>query len=146
MAVLAAMAFVPVSAQSILIQGKDGGTTELSIGELRKLSFEGSNMIATYNSGNRDSYAMSAIGKLQFDGSLAVQPVSLMEDHISYSASIGQAQVLGSKGQNLSVYSVSGSKLLDLRIDSDEETVDLSGLQKGVYLLKLGSRTIKIAR
>lgn len=144
--VLLASVSAVVSAQSIKVNEKDGDSIELSLDGLRKLSFSDGNLVATFKDGTSESYEMSDISGLSFDSETGVGTVSVMEGRMVYSASQGLAVVAGSEGSTFSVFNLSGNSVLQQKIGSDLETVDLSSLQKGVYLVRLGSKTVKIVR
>lgn len=147
LATIAVLAAAPVFGQDLIVSKTDGTTASLDLEKIHKISFSEGNMVATSIEGtNLSTYTLSAISMLQFTNSTDVDAVEIMDGRISYSAAAGVAYVSGSAGQTFSVFNLSGSTLLTQPIESDSESVDLSALQSGVYLLRLGSKTIKIVR
>lgn len=147
LATIAVLAAAPVFGQDLIVSKTDGTTASLDLEKIHKISFSEGNMVATSIEGtNLSTYTLSAISMLQFTNSTDVDAVEIMDGRISYSAVAGVAYVSGSAGQTFSVFNLSGSTLLTQPIESDSESVDLSALQSGVYLLRLGSKTIKIVR
>lgn len=147
LATIAVLAAAPVFGQDLIVSKTDGSQESIDLENLHKISFREGKMLATSNGGaSMSTYTLSTISMMQFTNSTDVDAVEIMDGRISYSAAAGVAYVTGSAGQVLSVYNLSGSAVLNQPIGSDSESVDLTGLQKGVYLLKLGSKTIKIVR
>ena len=50
-----------VMGQSLVINDKEGGTVELGLDKLRKITFKNGNLVATYQDGSTNSYVLSAI-------------------------------------------------------------------------------------
>lgn len=144
--VTGAMLSLPSVAQNLLINGKDGSTTDLNLENLRKITFSKGNMKASYSDGTYSEYALSTIGKLAFETGTGMNAIGIMDGHLAYSSQTGDAYVTGSKGSTLSVYNISGRVVLKQAITTDAENIDLSGLQDGIYLLKLNGVTVKIRK
>lgn len=144
--VTGAMLSLPSAAQNLLINGKDGSTTDLNLENLRKITFSKGNMVAKYSDGKYSEYALSTIGKLAFETGTGLNSIEIMDGHLAYSSQNGTAFVTDSKGSNLTVYNISGKVVLQKQISTDAESVDLSGLQDGFYLLKLNGITVKIRK
>jgi outer membrane protein assembly factor BamB len=144
--VTGAMLSLPSAAQNLLINGKDGSTTDLNLENLRKITFSKGNMKASYSDGTYSEYALSTIGKLAFETGTGLNSREIMDGHLAYSSQNGTAFVTDSKGSNLTVYNISGKVVLQKQISTDAESVDLSGLQDGFYLLRLNGITVKIRK
>lgn len=135
-----------VMGQSLIINEKEGDTIELGLDKLRKITFKNGNLVATYQDGTTNSYVLSAIEKMNFSNLTGLETTEVMEGHLAYSTESGIAVVTNSEGSKLSVYNLSGKVVMQKTIGSQIETIDLGELQKGLYLLRLDSKTIKIVR
>lgn len=135
-----------MAGQSIVINEKEGSPVEISVEGLRSITFDDGKLVATYNDGTAESYLMSEISRLDFEETSGVGMVSLMEGKMSYSSSTGLLVVGNAEGSKLSIIDLGGTVVMESEIESPVETIDLSSLQKGVYLLRLDSKTIKIVR
>lgn len=144
--VVLTMGTVVANAQSLVINKTEGNPVELNLDNLKKVSFSDGNLVATFNDGTNDSYPLSEVSRLVFSGTTGVGVVEAMDGKLAYSAGRGLAVIANSQGSKLMVYNLSGSLVLQKVISSQVETVDLNGLQKGLYLLKLEGKTIKIVR
>ncbi|MBO4499616.1 MAG: T9SS type A sorting domain-containing protein [Bacteroidaceae bacterium] len=135
-----------LSAQSVIINETEGSKIELSIDSLRSITFKDGKMVATYDNGAETSYLMSEIGRLDFDSTTDVNMVSAMEGKLTYSPASGIMVIANSQDKTLCIYTLGGTAVLSQKISSPIETIDVSGLEKGIYLLKLDGKTIKIIR
>lgn len=133
-----------LSAQSILINREGSESVRIDVETLRSISFRDGKMTATYRDGTSESYVLSEIKRLDFDSSTGVEMVSAMDGRISYSTSSGLLLAVNSQGLRLSVFNLGGTMLVDEVLDQQVATVDLSGFEKGVYLVRLDGKTIKI--
>lgn len=93
-----------------------------------------------------ESYATERISRLEQTESdtSKEQKVKVMDGHIEYSSHNSSATVTGSNGETVTIYNLSGKAVLEQAIESDSQEISLSGLGKGVFLLRLGSKTAKI--
>ncbi len=143
-------AFVLISpiirSQNLIISEKDGDPVELSLTNLRKVTFADGMLVATYLDGTYLQYAMENISKMYFGGTTGVEAIEAMDGKLAYYASSGLVMIADMQGTKLSVFNLSGKLVMQETIGSQLETVDLSHLQKGLYLLRVAGRTIKIAR
>lgn len=132
----------PAFAQDMTIQKTDGSSETVSLDQLHKLTFPGTDMVVTREDGRQTSFPINTVSLLNFIGQTRVQTVKAIEGKLEYDNAT--ATVTDSKGQTLSVYNLSGKVVLEESIISDYQEVDLSSLTKGMYLLRLGSKTVKI--
>lgn len=93
-----------------------------------------------------ESYAAERISQLDKDSKETEkeQKVKVIDGHIEYSSHNASATVSGSEGETITIYNLSGKAVLEKKVDSDSIEISLSGLSKGVYLLRLGAKTAKI--
>ena len=138
---IASMA-APVFAQDMTIQKTDGSSETVSMEQLHKLTFPGTDMVVTREDGRQSTYSISTISLLNFIGQTRVQTIKAIEGKLEYDNAT--AIVTDSKGQTLSVFNLSGKVVLEESIISDYQEIDLSSLTKGMYLLRLGNKTVKI--
>ncbi len=93
-----------------------------------------------------ESYAAEKASQLRHDttDTKKEQKVKVMDGHIEYSSHDAIATVSESEGETVTIYNLSGKAVLEKKVDSDSVEISLSGLGKGVYLLRLGAKTAKI--
>ena len=117
---------MPAFGQDLLIRDKDGNEQSLNLDNLRKLTFEQGNLVATLNDGSATSYILSSISKMLFSDNTAVEGI----------ATDGSLPV--------SVYDLSGRIVVKDNAASTESIIE--DLPKGIYLLRTGGKTIKIIK
>lgn len=117
---------MPAFGQDLLIRDKDGNEQSLNLDNLRKLTFEQGNLVATLNDGSATSYILSSISKMLFSDNTAVEGI----------ATDGSLPV--------SVYDLSGRIVVKDSAASTESIIE--DLPKGIYLLRTGGKTIKIIK
>jgi len=135
-----------LSGQTLVINQTSGSAVQIDLDKLSKVSFSDGKMVANYSDGTDESYVLSEVSKLVFSGTTGIGVVEAMDGKLAYSGSRGIAVVANSTGSKLQIYNIGGSVVLQKTIEAQVETVDLSSLQRGLYLLKLDGKTIKIVR
>ena len=124
----AALLTIPVLGQNIVVAANDTLTQNLELDNLRKIAFKDGNVVTTYSDGSTKSHKLSGAEKLQF--TLAdKQDEGVTED-----------------GGTYTIYDLSGRPVKTHIDRSCNQPFDLSDLTSGIYLLKMGSRTIKIVK
>lgn len=83
----------------------------------------------------------------------APMDMEFLDDHDGVETEIGgitialdgsQLRVVNANGQNLEIYNLAGVRVYNVRIDSEEKTLNLN-LKKGCYMLKIGKFVRKIS-
>lgn len=142
--ILSLVLWIPASAQNMTIENRDGQSTAVDMEQLRKLTFQDGTMTVTQENGQSASFNTSGIERLKFGSTTKVETVKAIDGKVEYSAQGLTAVVHDSKDQTISIFNLSGKSVLEQKITQDIQEISLSGLSKGVYLLKLGNRTVKI--
>lgn len=70
--------------------------------------------------------------------------VEMEQNQISISVSGSTIRVKNAEGQALEVYGITGEKVYTQNIDSASKSFELSHLQRGYYIVKIGKFTRKI--
>lgn len=125
-ALTAILAF-PASGQDAVVTPQDSLTQSLELENLRKIAFKDGNVVTTYSDGSTRSQKLSDTEKLQF--STAEKEVGITDDEGTYT-----------------IYDLSGRPVKTHTDKSFDQPFDLSDLGSGIYLLKMGNRTIKIVK
>ncbi len=120
-----------------------GDETSWAVSEVQKITFSGSNVVVTATDGTSATFAMSEVSKLNFQTSpTAIQnlqaetPVRFDGDNLKVSAS---------EGTVVDVFSATGTLVGKASVDGSGQ-VSLSNLPKGVYMVKVGSKTSKVLK
>ena len=126
LALSATLAF-PALGQDAVVTPQDSLTQSLELENLRKIAFKDGNVVTTYSDGSTRSQKLSDTEKLQF--STADREDGITEDEGTYT-----------------IYDLSGRPVKTHTNKSFDQPFDLSDLGSGIYLLKMGNRTIKIVK
>jgi len=74
----------------------------------------------------------------------AVSLVDIDVQTIAISVSGSSVRIVGGNGHTLSVFNVTGVKVMSVKVDSPDKVIDLD-LPKGCYILKVGKTVRKIS-
>lgn len=118
---------VPAFGQDANATPQDSLTQSLELENLSKIAFKDGNVVTTYSDGSTRSQKLSDSEKLQF--SAPDRPEGITEDEGTYT-----------------IYDLSGRPVKTHTDKSFDQPFDLSDLGSGIYLLKMGNRTIKIVK
>jgi hypothetical protein len=124
---LSAKLALPAPCQEAGTAPQDSLTQSLELDNLRKIAFKDGNVVTTYSDGSTRSQKLSDTEKLQF------------------SASDRQEGITDDEG-TYTIYDLSGRPVKTHTDKSFDQPFDLSDLGSGIYLLKMGNRTIKIVK
>lgn len=136
----------PVFAQSLYV-GKSFGSDAVDFGALQKITFDNGKMSLHMNDGNVDSYSISDVNRItnNYGLSLSVDAVEQKGELVS-SVSGEQIVVNCPAGTEVEIFSVCGAKVLSQRLGSENGTISISSLSKGVYILRANGRTAKFLK
>lgn len=77
------------------------------------------------------------------DGNKA-QTEQMDPSQVSVTVSESNLRVKNAEGGVLQIFSLTGEKMMTMRIDSQSKSIDLSQMSRGVYIVKIGKYTRKI--
>ena len=146
LSLIAASAFgaLAMNAQTHLaVQLKSGATQKFDISSINKMLVS-SQSLAVYTS-DVNSFTTSDIQSLKFvQVSTGISAVNGNE--LTVNRQGDQLTIAGIKSDDkISVYSVNGQEVGHLQA-TEEGTLNLSGLSRGVYIMKVNNKTIKISK
>lgn len=114
----------------------------LILATVKKITFDASSTIITTTEGEK-TYPLSEMKRITF----TVDPTAInaMKEESENMKMVNGQLVVSGKGI-LHIYNASGQLIGLTNVDGDNKTVNLNGLQKGVYIVNLGNQTIKIQK
>lgn len=138
---------VSAQTQALNIANTDGSVKSVKLTDLKKINFSGSNMVLSLQSGTSESVLISGINKMYFSlytslnnlfgsSTLAAYPNPAI-DIISFK-NIADTQTV------ITIFNLTGSKICDLPISNN--SVNIASLEKGIYLIKVGTQIVKITK
>jgi hypothetical protein len=141
-------------AQDLVIKTKDGNRNAELLISLHDFTFSENNLLLKYLDGSTDSYSISNISTLYFRN----VPVTKAEDFILKDDE-GEIFVYPNPADDfihirnlpegtltLYIYSIDGVILLCKKVSSDDEFVDISYMEGGLYLVKIGCQVFKLRK
>jgi hypothetical protein len=114
---------------------------------LQKLTFSDGKMNVINADGTSSSYSLSTLEKLYFSATAtAIASTASQAKGISYSPAEQCIVAAGLAGTQLKVYTAGGSIAKQAGLTSDSQHVSVADLPHGIYIVKVSSQTIKIAK
>lgn len=71
-------------------------------------------------------------------------PIEMEQNPITVAVSESNLRVKNADGQVIEIFSLTGEKVYTQRIEGSSKSIDLSHLQRGYYIVKIGKFTRKI--
>ncbi len=90
------------------------------------------------------SAAMLFVSPQQMSASASIEFIDVNSSSIVIKSGSNYVHVLGANAKTLCVYDLSGKCVKMVKIDSADFRFDLSSLNKGIYLVKVGDVTRKL--
>jgi hypothetical protein len=140
-----------VNAQHLTVQMKDGTENSDLLSTIQKLSFSDGNLVLAYKSGSSESNDLAAIQKLYFDNQTSVTESASNEDSkiTIYPNPVGDVIRLMNLPNGTTpvfIYGVDSRLLLKVQASSGKESIDVSDLQSGLYLLIADGQAVKFIK
>ncbi|MBO7466097.1 MAG: T9SS type A sorting domain-containing protein [Bacteroidaceae bacterium] len=137
---------VSASAQNLYVKQTSGEEAALPLSGISKITFSSGNMIAMMKNEADQTYPLSSISRLYISDVSSVENLLLPESSFSYSPLTHQLTLEGKAGSIVNVYSPSGQRVLTTVQTIQSQTLDLSHLPKGVYIVESEGKSSKFVR
>ena len=142
--------YVSMQAQTLLnIKKFDGTDKFLNLTTLGKITFSDVNLILNYSLGNDEPVTLSSVKKIVFTSATGVNQTMADRKAIRIYPNPATTYIELKNTQegelNVAVYSVAGL-VLNLQLDSDSRQINVSGLPKGLYLIKVNNQVAKFSK
>ncbi|HJX70969.1 MAG TPA: T9SS type A sorting domain-containing protein [Bacteroidales bacterium] len=139
-------------AQNLVIKTKDGDENIELLSSLQDFTFSENNLLLNYLSGSTEIYSISNISTLYFRNVqvTGIGNFTLNEDtgeiffYPNPAGSIIHVHNLHEGTLTVHVYRMDGVMLLCTQVSSASETVDVSDLESGLYLVKSRHQVFKL--
>jgi hypothetical protein len=147
---LAASISLTVQAQQgLIVKSNSGTTTSLSYSNVAKLTFVNEVMTAVSSTGAiGDSFVLATTKGFTF-GNVAPNglnnPMTGKTDTKLYPTQVTSNLYLkgATEGAQASIFSITGSKVMQFDVQSNLETIHVASLKKGIYMLRVSGQTFK---
>ena len=135
----------PVSAQQMLIEKVGYENEIISLNNLKQITFDGTTVNIEQTDGRTSSTSMEYIDRISFGDFTSIDDVESNEALVNY-ISRDEISTNCGTGTGITLYSVTGISLLDVRSEADRKQISIANLPKGIYILKVGEQTVKIVK
>lgn len=134
---------------TVTVVGNDGNNRQFAVDATGEIYF-GTDYMAvmpTASSSELTVIQMDDVRKVLFDGQVNIVNVSETSLTLTPNPATGSFTLhgMGSEPQTVTVYSISGAKVMQGR-HSDGEQIDISALAKGIYMVRAGMSIVKLIK
>ena len=125
--------------QYLTISGS-GSENSFSVSKIQKITFEATNMVLTMTDGSEQRLPLAGLEKMFFAATPSgIAVVNTAQSKMQFSGGMLRATV--APGEAITVYSMKGEKVFSA---NESGSFDLSGLSRGIYIVKVGNETRKV--
>jgi hypothetical protein len=137
-------------AQRLIIRMNDGNENADQLNSVQKLYFSNNDLIVDFKSGNDDVFPLEDVRKIYFDGVVTIAEKNPESGRLVVfpNPACSEITVLGlPEGKAIiRIYRMDGGLVFNCEIESGRESIDISGLPDGLYLLSASGLTAKFIR
>jgi len=146
------MQILPVHSQTVFLDIKklDGSDKKIELSDLNKITFSNSDLILNYLVGTNENVGTSSIRSIIFSTSTGINNIQGdKNDLLIYpnpSADFISIKNNPDTDSNITLYSVSGSQIMSIQHYSGNEPIDIRGLTRGIYIIKVNNKALKFTK
>lgn len=128
--------------KSLFVSFNDGSKIEFALSTLPEVTF-GDDKMTVKTTSTTASYELWKVSTFTYGTTTDIKQVS-QDIHF---ACEGDRIIVDDKANKVSIYSLDGKAVtISPIINNDKTIISLEGLTKGVYIIKINNKSIKIAR
>ena len=120
-----------------------GDEESWALSDVRKITFNGTDVVITTTDGTSKTFAMDEISKMNFHTQATAINDLKADAPVQFDGCI--LQVSAPNGATVAVYTATGSLATKTVVDGSGQ-VSLSDLPKGVYMVKIGNNITKVLK
>jgi len=152
LSVILGMNIMPVKSQTVFLDIKkwDGADKKIELSALNKITFSNTDLILNYLAGTNENVATSSIQSLVFSTTTGFNKIledkktlliypNPSNDFISLK-NVPETEV------NITIYTVSGNQIMSFHNYSANELINISHLNKGIYIIKVNNQALKFTK
>lgn len=131
---------------SIVIE-KEGTSQEIAFDQLQRITFSGTTVNMFTKDGSTVSNDMYDIYRIGFNETSTNISSNTQEGDNLLGYISNEAIVINSlAGTTIEIYNVNGNHISSTRLKSDNETISIASLPKGIYLVRTNCKTAKFLK
>ncbi len=128
--------------KSLFVSFNDGSKIEFALSTLPEVTF-GDDKMTVKTTSTTASYELWKVSTFTYGTTTDIKQVS-QDNHFAWE---GDRIIVDGKANKVSIYSLDGKSVsISPIINNDKTIISLEGLTKGVYIIKINNKSIKIAR
>lgn len=128
--------------KSLFVSFNDGSKIEFALSTLPEVTF-GDDKMTVKTTSTTASYELWKVSTFTYGTTTDIKQVS-QDNHFVWE---GDRIIVDGKANKVSIYSLDGKAVsISPIINNDKTIISLEGLTKGVYIIKINNKSIKIAR
>lgn len=128
--------------KSLFVSFNDGSKIEFALSSLPEVTF-GDDKMTVKTTSTTASYELWKVSTFTYGTTTDIKQVS-QDIHFALE---GDRIIVDGKANKVSIYSLDGKAVsISPIINNDKTIISLEGLTKGVYIIKINNKSIKIAR
>lgn len=141
-----------VEAQSLEIDFYNGNKTTIALTALEKLLFSNNNLSLIYTTGETNSLSVSAINRLLFNDVIdGNSQMDVSDNHVLklYPNPAIDFLTLSCSSDDITsatIFRMDGARIKTLVLSSGQQSIDVSGLSKGMYVLLINNQILKFTK
>lgn len=125
--------------QYLTISGTDSESS-FTVSKIQKITFDATNMILLMTDGTEQALPLTSLQKMFFSSTPSgIATVGTTLSKMQFEGGMLRAEV--ARGETVAIYNMKGEQVFSA---NESGTFDISRLQRGVYIVKVGSQTKKV--
>lgn len=142
-----------IQAQTNLIVSLQGSSEQsYTLTSLKKITFANGNILLTGTDATQSSFALTAVNKMYFGTPMSgiennqteVSPKQLV--YPNPAKDIIYILTGNDETASVSIYNLNGIQMMQTTVKSSGETVDVSALAPGLYIIKVNNKVLKLRK
>lgn len=143
---------LPVKSQTVFLDIRkwSGDNQKIELKALNKITFSSNDLVLNYFSGTNENIATSLIQNIVFSKATGFKDVNADKSTVLvYPNPSNDFITIKNTPEievNITIYSISGIQIMSLQSYSVNEPINISHLNKGIYILKVNNKTLKFTK
>lgn len=141
---------VSQSQNNLILQFVDKTQVNSAINTISKITFSGDNLEMNYTDGTLNSYAIATVGKISFNIVSDVNELSSPTDQIMLypnpANDVLYLKNIPDEQQTVAIFKLDGSCIKIASISEISSGLNISDLNPGIYVLKIGVKALKFTK
>ncbi len=134
------------TSQHIAVEKKAGDLFTMELSELKQITFNGKTVNIENKAGTTYSNTMGDISRIYFDDLSSIADIEWQDGNLVEHISPDEIAINSEAGSMVAIYNLTGAEMVTRRIQAHGETICITSLPQGVYIVKADERTTKIIK